>query len=376
MRSQTFRVKYSLDQQICFMIRLRTDTVGYRVALTAALGGIGGYAFTLMNVPLPWLLGSLLVSTGCSIARMPVAMPGRLRTIFTAVLGVLLGSRITPEYFQDISKWGISIAALLMFVLVATSACYFYLTRIGGYSSANAFFGSVPGGLNDMTLIGAQMGADERVVALVHGCRLLLTVALMPVFLLVFAGAYVTPGAAAYESLAPLDALGIMLMVGSALTGSVVAGWLKLPGGALIGPLAVFGAVTFAGWTDAVPPGWLVAVAQIVSGTAIGVRFRNTPYDDLFRTMLVALGATLIQLNFSLLFAILVNLTSGLSIADLILAFAPGGQAEMSLLGLSLGGDIAFITLHSTIRANGAIIMAPIVFRRIMARSAALDGRR
>ena len=113
-----------------------------------------------------------------------------------------------------------------------------------------------------------------------------------------------------------------------------------------------------------------MAVAQVVAGAAIGVRFRNTPYDDLTRTMLIALGATVIQLNFSLLFAILVNQISGLSIADLILAFAPGGQAEMSLLGLSLGGDIAFITLHSTIRANGSIIMAPLVFRRFLSRAA------
>ena len=349
---------------------LRTDWIPYRIAFTAVLGSIGGYAFTKMNVPLPWLLGSLLVTTGCSIARMPVAMPGRIRTVSTTVLGVLLGSRITPEYFQDLSQWSVSVVALLLFVVVSTATCYAYLRRVGNYTSADAFFGSVPGGLNDMTLIGSQMGADERVVALVHGCRLLLTVALMPAFLLVFAEAHVVPGSSDYGVGVPLDAWGAGLMILSAVSGGLVATWLRLPGGALIGPLAIYGALTFAGWTDAVPPGWLVAVAQVVAGAAIGVRFRNTPYDDLTRTMLIALGATVIQLNFSLLFAILVNQISGLSIADLILAFAPGGQAEMSLLGLSLGGDIAFITLHSTIRANGSIIMAPLVFRRFLSRAA------
>jgi uncharacterized protein len=351
-------------------VSLRTDWPPYRIAFAAVLGSIGGYAFTKLNVPLPWLLGSLLVTTGCSFARLPVAMPRPIRTISTTVLGVLLGSRITPDYFQDLSQWSVSVAAVLLFVLVSTSTCYVYLRRIGNYKSVDAFFGAVPGGLNDMTLIGSQMGADERVVALVHGCRLLLTVALMPAFLLVFAEAHVVTRSSDYGAGAPLDAWGAGLMILSAVSGGLVTTWLRLPGGALIGPMAIYGALTLAGWTDAVPPGWLVAVAQVVAGAAIGVRFRNTPYGDLIRTMLIALGATIIQLNFSLLFAILVNLITGLSIADLILAFAPGGGAEMSLLGLSLGGDIAFITVHSTIRANGSTIMAPLVFRRFLSRAA------
>jgi membrane AbrB-like protein len=348
---------------------IRTDVLAYKIFLTACIGGVAGYFFTRLNIPLAWLLGSLIATTISSIARLPVAMPARWRTVFTAILGVLLGSRITPDYFQDFSEWIVSIVGLLFFVLVATSTCYLFLRRIGGYTKANAFFGSVPGGLNDMTLIGSQLGADERVVALVHGCRLLLTVSLAPVLLLVFAGAHVVAVQIGDTAAAPLDPLGIAFMVLAAATGTIVTGWLKLPGGPLLGPLALFGAVTYLGWTTAVPPGWLVALAQVICGAAIGVRFRNIDYGDLSRTMVVALGATIIQLNFSLLFAILVNLVSGLSIADLILAFAPGGQAEMSLLGLSLGGDIAFITLHSTIRANGAIVMAPIVFRHLVMRT-------
>ncbi len=345
-----------------------TDTISYRIALATCLGGIGGYLFTRLNIPLPWLLGSLIATTASSIARLPVAMPSRMRTIATSVLGVLLGSRITPSYFEDVAEWIVSVAGLVLFVIVSTGACYAYLRRIGGYSTANAFFGSVPGGLNDMTMIGAQMGADERVVALVHGCRLMLTVALVPFMLLAFAGAHVTPGQTGAADAAGLDALGIAFMVMSAVTGTVAANWLRLPGGPLIGPLVLYGTLTFLGWTTAAPPSWLVALAQVICGAAIGVRFRKVPYGDLARTMAVALGATVIQLNFSLLFAILVNLVSGLPIADLILAFAPGGQAEMSLLGLSLGGDIAFITLHSTIRANGAILMAPIVFRHVLSK--------
>ena len=327
------------------------------------VGAAGGFALDQFNVPLAWLLGSLLTTTVLSIANAPIAMPRNLRNVGTAVLGVLLGSKITPAYFTNAAEWSISLVGLLIFVLLVTTICYFYLERVGGYSRADAYFGSIPGGLNDMTLIGGQMGANERVVALTHASRLLFTVGLMPVFLLLFAGAHVAPFQGTVGGGATLDAYDIILMLAAGATGLMVTSWLKVPGGSLIGPLVLFGLLTFLGATHATPPYWLVAVAQVVCGAAIGVRFRNVSYRILFPTMVVALGATLMQLNFSLLFAILVNLVSGLPIGDTILAFAPGGQAEMSLLGLSMGGDIAFITLHSTFRATGAILLAPVIFR-------------
>ena len=46
-----------------------------------------------------------------------------------------------------------------------------------------------------------------------------------------------------------------------------------------------------------------------------------------------------------------------------LLAFAPGGLAEMSLIALALGIDAAYVSSHHVVRIFMIIVAAPLVFR-------------
>jgi uncharacterized membrane protein AbrB (regulator of aidB expression) len=46
-----------------------------------------------------------------------------------------------------------------------------------------------------------------------------------------------------------------------------------------------------------------------------------------------------------------------------VLAFSPGGLAEMALIGLALGVDVAFIATHHVIRIFLVILLAPTAIR-------------
>ena len=50
----------------------------------------------------------------------------------------------------------------------------------------------------------------------------------------------------------------------------------------------------------------------------------------------------------------------GLPIAALVLAFAPGGLAEMSLIALALGVDPAFVSSHHVVRIFLVVVLAPL----------------
>ena len=47
----------------------------------------------------------------------------------------------------------------------------------------------------------------------------------------------------------------------------------------------------------------------------------------------------------------------------LLLAYAPGGLAEMSLVALGIGSDVAFVATHHIIRIAIIIILGPTAFR-------------
>ena len=56
---------------------------------------------------------------------------------------------------------------------------------------------------------------------------------------------------------------------------------------------------------------------------------------------------------------------TGLDWRPIVLAYAPGGLAEMSLIALSLGIETAFVATHHIIRIGLIVVVAPLVFTRI-----------
>ncbi|MEL7173477.1 MAG: AbrB family transcriptional regulator, partial [Pseudomonadota bacterium] len=48
---------------------------------------------------------------------------------------------------------------------------------------------------------------------------------------------------------------------------------------------------------------------------------------------------------------------------EALLAFAPGGQAELTVLALIVGADVAFVVAHHVLRLFVVILGAPIAMR-------------
>jgi len=114
--------------------------------------------------------------------------------------------------------------------------------------------------------------------------------------------------------------------------------------------MMVSAAVHMLGWTHSVPSYEIVNVAQIVLGTTIGCRFIGTAPREIIRIIALSIGSTLILLAVTFMFAAGVSYISAYDFVSLTLAYSPGGLAEMSLVALSLGIDVAFVATHHIIR--------------------------
>ncbi len=45
----------------------------------------------------------------------------------------------------------------------------------------------------------------------------------------------------------------------------------------------------------------------------------------------------------------------------LVLAYSPGGLAEMSIIAVSIGRDVAFVGVHHIFRVLAALVLAPVL---------------
>lgn len=333
-------------------------------SLALGLGAAGGAVFALLRLPLPWMIGAMVATSTAALSGLPVRVPQRLRAVMIAVLGLMLGSSFTPGIADHVRLWTASLGALLVYIVMVTGLVMAYFRRLG-HDRPTSYFASAPGGLNEMILTGAAMGGDDRVISLTHTLRIVIIVFTIPVWFRLFGG-YAPPSMARMVGgLAELTLVNAGWLAASAVAGTLLGRLLHLPAPALTGSMLVSGALHFAGLTTSSPPAELVAAAQVVTGSAIGCRFAGLSPGRLAPVAAAAVGSTAIMIGFSLSAALLLHHLTGLPASALMLAFTPGGLAEMCLISLALGIDVAFVSTHHVVRILLVVILAPLAYKAV-----------
>jgi uncharacterized protein len=335
-----------------------------RFALALVIGLAGGWLFQRLALPLPWMMGPMVFCTAASLLRAPIAAPPVIRPPMTVVIGVMLGSAFSPELVARIPMWWPATLGLVVFVFLCGASVVWYFRVIGGYDRTTAYFAGMPGGLVEMVVIGEERGGDARVIALVHAVRILLIVMTVPFAIQWLEGVSLSrAGGSVSMFTTPISSE--LWLVGCGLAGAFLGRALKLPAQNLLGPMIVSAAVHLAGWSDFKPPFEIVNAAQLVLGVTIGCRFAGTAARTVLRIIALSLGSTVILLFWTALLAALVSQVSGFSAVTLVLAYSPGGLAEMSLIALALNMEVAFVAAHHIIRIFVVMVAAAPVYGMI-----------
>jgi len=335
------------------------------VFIAILIGTVGGFIFAIIKVPLPWMLGAMVFVTIAAVSGVPVLLPFMLRQSMVVFIGVLLGSQFTPELFDQISSWLISVIAMLFYGIIVMFLVLSYLKKFGNYDPITAYFSAAPGGLNDMTIIGGEMGGDDRIIALTQASRVLLVVMTIPFLFRIFGG-YEAPSGLLPKGQGFDLPFREWCIIGICVTlGPFIARKLKLPAAFLLGSLILTAIAHIAGWSNSSPPTGLVAAAQVILGTAIGCRFTGTDYGEITRVIKISVGSAFILMSTAVGAGLLLSEITGLPWYLVTLAYAPGGLAEMSLIAFGIGQDVPFVATHHLCRIGMVILLAPIAFKLI-----------
>ncbi len=337
-----------------------------RILLALAIGILSGLAGFMIGMPLPWMLGPMIAVTAAALLHLPIAGPERLRPVVIPVIGVMLGSSITSDLLGQAADWITILAVLPVLLLVSAGISYVCYRRIGGYDPITAYYSSMPGGLNEMLIMGADAGGNERKIALAHAARVLMVILFVALFFGFFLGVQASGEAGPpWVPLLALTPLDYLILIACAVLGVPLAKKAHLPAAAVFGPMILSGAAHVAGIVTVGPPSLVIICAQIVIGTVIGSRFIDAPLRDVGRDLMIAVIATPLMLVTALAFAYGITLVSDMPLTQTFLAYAPGGLTEMSLLTLAVGQDVAFVSVTHIIRITLVIALAPVAFRGV-----------
>ncbi|MEC8961981.1 MAG: AbrB family transcriptional regulator, partial [Pseudomonadota bacterium] len=245
-----------------------------------------------------------------------------------------------------------------------TSVAVYIFRGLGYMDATTAYFSSTPGGLGIMVIAGEQAGADSRLIPIAHATRVFLVVFSIPLYFVTVVGVDVpsmsglpTP-ATSYPDLKE-----IIILSGCGLAGFLLASRLGIAFGQFLIPMILSGIVYNVALVDTPLPTPVVTIAQVVIGSAIGAQFRGMRLISMFRPAIAAIGATAIMLAVAAGFAQLFSPVLNISEDALLLALAPGGLAEMSLIAISMDSDTAFIATLHIFRITMIAAAGPALFR-------------
>lgn len=334
-----------------------------RIAFALALGTLGGVVFHALNFPLPWMLGALFTTMAASLAGLPVLGPTRIRAIVVAIIGVLLGSRFTPEVLGQMGDTVITLAILMVYLATVALVVVPWYRFVGRQDWTTAYFAGMPGGLSEMIELGEAKGANVPAIILAHSLRIVMTIGLMAVLFRLVLGYDV--GAAPSGSGATLGLSDAAALAACAVIGSILGQGLRFPAPTFLGPLLLSAAIHLMGWTESAPPALLINAAQVALGTILGCRFLGIPAHSVLHAGLLSLGATVLTLILAALGALAMRTGAGVDIDQGLLALAPGGLTEMGLIALTIHADVAFVALHHVVRILVVIVLAPVLVRLV-----------
>lgn len=341
-----------------------------RVALGLTIGAIGGGIAHALHVPLAFMLGSLFACMAASIAGAPVDVPLKLRSAFMVLIGLFLGESFTVETADRIAAWPASIGLAIAYVPVAAWACYVFYARVARLDRLTALFSAIPGGLSAVVMFSGALGGDERRVALSQSLRISIVVVTAPAIAFGLLGHAKPDLAALAQQIVSWQEAGLLAAASAMAIWSLQRVGSPLP--TLVGPMLASAVLRIFGIVEGTLPPWLVEVALVVLGSSIGCRFRGVALGSLLTLAGWTLLGTGLLMAIAAVFAVIAATTLDVDLIAALLAFAPGGVAEMCLIAIALDADPGFVATHHIARIMFILLATP-VFAAWLKRGLAID---
>jgi membrane AbrB-like protein len=327
-----------------------------------------------MGLPAGWLVGPMLVALALALVwEKHPAVPRWGRTASLAVVGGVLASAFRPSVLPLVASHWLPVALVVCATLILSLGTGLLLSSFGNLDRKTAALGTLPGAASGMLAMSDPLGADARLVALMQYTRVVVVVVsatLVSRFGLV-------PGTASHSTsgqslqaasqgadlLVRSTAFSYCLTVLVAALGAWAGTRLRLPAGALLGPLILGVALEEFGVLQLLWPPGVPQAAYLVLGLWVGLLFDGASVKRAGRLLpfVLASAAGLVVACAALgwAFAALTSIDE----MTAYLATTPGGIDSVAIMALGSGADAPLVLAVQMLRLLAVILLGSLLGR-------------
>jgi hypothetical protein len=323
------------------------------------LAALAGLAAARLGLPLPWMIGPMVLAAIVNLWRTRVEVPPFTRPVGQLIVAAVVGASFTPTALRAAMDHFVAmlvVSAALPVLAVAAGLLLRKMTRIDVMTASLA---SIPGGPAEMSALAVRYGADPAVVALVQTIRIFVLVLTLPALVVAVDGSVHDP--AALHDWGAGGTAGALLLLAIALAGGIAFHVCRLTSPFFLGALAFTATASVLDAPIAMPPAVVLAGAQVLLGVWLGTMFDRALILEGRRFVVAALVSTVVLMALAIALALVVTASAGIHWETMVLSTAPGGVTEMALTARLLHQDVATVTAFQVARIFTTLALAPLL---------------
>lgn len=336
----------------------------FPILFSLFIGLVGAVVLKFLHAPMPWLLGSILaIIVASRFPSLPIASPKYFSSPSRAILGITIGSAFNPEILHYLLDFLSSLVLIFPFVIVTTLCGMWYYTKILKFDIYTAYFSSMPGGLLEMASLAESFKLNLYKVIITQSSRLLFMMLLFPFVIEKISHTSLDGRKGITQPFLQTNVYDMVLIFVLAMLGWKIASHFKISGGTLIVPMMIGACAYGAGFIHSRPPTEVLNLIQLILGTTVGFAFVGVTCKEMVKVLGQTLGYFVILTVVCVIFIVIVSWLTNFELLSILLAFAPGGQAEMNLIAIVVGANLPYVALHHIVRLFLVIGISPILIR-------------
>ncbi len=344
-------------------------------AVVLGSGLIGGLLFHLLHLPVPWLLGPMImVFIGARVfRRFQPSWPPAIKNVGIIIVGYSIGLSLTISTLSLIGKQLPSMVTLTVLLLLFCGGMAYILSRWTGIPFQTMLIASIPGGLSQIVVLAEeQKGIDITIVTFLQVSRLMMIVIVVP--LLVFSPLFasemsaltepLTRSVGTWSELFPSILPFLVLCPAAAIFGKKI----NFPTAYLLLPMIVTFLLQLVGVHAPALPLSVLDLAQLLIGSSVGLMLHPEQLQNKLRIVLLALGSSVILMLFACGTTWILMKWHDLSPATALLSMAPGGMDQMGIIAHEVNADVATVSCYQLFRTLLIFLVVPPVVRAVLGR--------
>jgi len=331
-----------------------------QILLTFACALALGYLLDRVHMPGGMMVGAVLGSCALGVFTGQALMPSPAKTAAQIIAGAFIGSGIKREELREMRAIGKPAAILLPCLLVVNIVAGFGVAATGDLDLMTALMSCTPGGISDIPMIAADMGADPSVVVVMQFVRLVLGIGVFPLMIRFVTGGGQESVEASRKKKKTYQVKYVALTLGVATVCGLIGKASPVPAGTM--GFATLGSIIFACvYPKAQMPRALRKLAQVLSGAYVGASVGLAELRVLGRLGVpVIVLITAYTLSCFVIGELLCK-TGCFSRAEAMLAATPAGASDMALISADLGIRNAKLIVLQVLRLITVVLIFPTI---------------